>query len=96
MHMKDLVNIIAKVIEKKPLSYYILAFDQTANGSLKNIIRMIYYTIGDENKMIEKKEIKENKEVKDENNNDINKDIIVKEEKEKEENEKRKKVKERN
>ena len=88
IHMKDLVNIIAKVIEKKPLSYYILAFDQTANRSLKNIIKMIYYAIGDENKMIEKKEIKENEEIKDENN-DINKDIIVKEEKEEEENDKK-------
>ena len=85
IHMKDLVNIIAKVIEKKPLSYYILAFDQTANSSLRNIIKMIYYTIGDVDKMVEKKEINENEEVKEENNNDINKDIIVKEEKEEEE-----------
>ena len=89
IHMKDLVNVIAKVIEKKPLSYYILAFDQTANSSLRNIIKMIYYTIGDVDKMVEKKEISENEEVKEENNNDINKDIIVKEEKEEEENEKK-------
>jgi len=55
--MKDLVSIIAKVIEKKPASNYILAFDQTKNSSLKNIVKMIYNSIGDEKKMIENKEI---------------------------------------
>ena len=56
IHMKDLVNIISKVIEKKPASNYILAFDQTKNSSLKNIVKMIYNCIGDEKKKIEKKE----------------------------------------
>ena len=88
IHMKDLVNIIAKVIEKKPLSNYILAFDQNKNCSLRNIIRMIYNCIGDEKNMIEKKQINEDNNNKEENNeNNDNKEIIVKEEKE--ENEKK-------
>ena len=77
IHMKDLVSIIAKVIEKKPSSYYLLAFDQTINRSLKNIVKMIYYCIGDEKNMIEKKEIINNEEEKENNNNEI----MVKEEK---------------
>ena len=89
IHMKDLVSIIAKVIEKKPASNYILAFDQTKNSSLKNIIKTIYNCMGDEKNMIEKKETLDNiEENKNENNeNDIekekeeNKDIVVKEEK---------------
>ena len=85
IHMKDLVNIISKVIEKKPTSNYILAFDQTKNSSLKNIVKMIYNCIGDEKKMIEKKEsLNNNEENGNENNDnekDENKDIIVKEEK---------------
>ena len=91
IHMKDLVSIIAKVIEKKPASNYILAFDQTKNSSLKNIVKTIYNCMGDEKNMIEKKETLDNiEENKNENNeNDIekekekegNKDIVVKEEK---------------
>ena len=85
IHMKDLVNIISKVIEKKPASNYILAFDQTKNSSLKNIVKMIYNCIGDEKKMIEKKESlnnnEENNNENNENENEENKDIIVKEEK---------------
>ena len=78
IHMKDLVSIIAKIIEKKPLSYYILAFDQTKNRTLKNIVKMIYNCMGEEKNMMEKKENEDN--IKE---NDIkeNKDIIVKEEK---------------
>ena len=64
IHMKDLISIISKVIEKKPQSHYILAFDQTNNKTLKNIIKSIYYCIGDEKNMIPKKE----EEVKEENN----------------------------
>ena len=91
IHMKDLVNIISKIIEKKPESKYILAFDQTKNNSLKNLIKMIYKCIGDENNMIQKKD--ENAENKEENPEEKNNNIIaVKEEKneneEKEENEK--------
>ena len=89
IHMKDLVSIIAKVIEKKPASNYILAFDQTKNSSLKNIIKTIYNCMGDEKNMIEKKEtldnIEENKNENNENNiekeKEENKDIVVKEEK---------------
>ena len=85
IHMKDLVNIIAKIIEKKPASNYILAFDQTKNSSLKNIVKMIYNCIGDEKNMIEKKETLDNNEGNKNEINDINKeenkDIIVKEEK---------------
>ena len=96
IHMKDLVNIIAKIIEKKPLSYYILAFDQTSNRTLKNIIRMIYNCLGDENKMIEKNKIKkEDNEIKEENN-DNNKNIIVKEEKEENEENEEGKINEEN
>ena len=89
IHMKDLVNIIAKVIEKKPSSNYILAFDQNKDCSLKNILRMIYCCIGDENNMIEKKEKSEEEKNKAEDNIEINenKEIIVKEENE--ENEKK-------
>ena len=43
IHMKDLVNIIAKVIEKKPLSNYILAFDQNKDCSLKNILKPVSF-----------------------------------------------------
>ena len=78
IHMKDLVSIIAKVIEKKPLSYYILAFDQTKNRTLKNIVKMIYNCMGEEKNMMEKKENEDNMK---ENDIKDNKDIIVKEEK---------------
>ena len=88
IHMKDLVSTIAKVIEKKPASNYILAFDQTKNSSLKNIVKTIYNCMGDEKNMIEKKETFDNiEENKNENNeNDIEKEkeennIVVKEEK---------------
>ena len=91
IHMKDLVSIIAKIIEKKPLSYYILAFDQTNNRSLKNIIRMIYYCMGNENNMIEKKETKgQNEEIQGDNNDmNINKQIVKEEKEENEENDKK-------
>ena len=61
--MRDLISIISKIIEKKPNSHYILAFDQTNDRTLKNIIKSIYYCIGDENKMYPQKE----KEKKEEN-----------------------------
>ena len=99
IHMKDLVNVISKVIEKKPSSKYILAFDQTKNNCLKNIIKMVYKCIGDENKIVLKNE--ENIEKKEDDNNDINnkenKDIAVKEEKnENDENEKENEEKKEN
>ena len=52
IHMRDLINIISKVIEKKPNSYYLLAFDQSQNRTLKYIIQSIYDCIGDINKMV--------------------------------------------
>ena len=78
IHMKDLVNIISKVIEKKPSSHYILAFDQTNDRCLKSIIKSIYHCIGDETIMCPQKEeeIKDENEEKEENeeNNEENED----------------------
>ena len=76
IHMKDLISIISKIIEKKPVSHYLLAFDQTRNRSLKNIIKSIYNCVGDENKISKPKEPEiinqeENKE-NNENNNPEN------------------------
>ena len=66
IHMKDLINIISKIIEKKPNSHYLLAFDQSNNKSLKNIVKSIYNCVGDESKMILPKE--EEKLPEEENN----------------------------
>ena len=71
IHMKDLINIISKIIEKKPNSYYLLAFDQSNNRTLKYIIQSIYDCVGDINKMLPKKEEdlnNPNEENKDEEN----------------------------
>ena len=71
IHMKDLINIISKIIEKKPNSYYLLAFDYSKNRSLKYIIQSIYDCIGDINKMIppiEEELIDSNEENKEEEN----------------------------
>ena len=71
IHMKDLINIISKIIEKKPNSYYILAFDQTKNNSLLSIAKSIYDIVGDINKMIPpKEETIENNENEENNNNE--------------------------
>ena len=89
IHMKDLINIISKIIEKKPNSYYILAFDQNKNNSLLSIAKSIYDCAGDINKMIAPEEelndnVKNNEENKDlENNNkneEVNKDLNKNEE----------------
>ena len=66
LHMKDLINIITKIIEKKPNSYYILAFDQSENRTLKNIIKSIYDCIGDSNNMMP---IKNEEPLEDKNEN---------------------------
>ena len=76
IHMRDLINLISKIIEKKPNSYYILAFDQTKNRSLKSIIKSIYDCIGDSSKMIQIKE----EELPEENNE--NKEGEIKQENE--------------
>ena len=41
IHIKDLVNLIKRVIERKPTNKYIFAFDHTKNRTAKNIIRSI-------------------------------------------------------
>ena len=76
IHMKDLINLIIKIIEKKPDTYYILAFDLNQNRTLKNIIKSIYECVGDIDKMMP---LKENLE---DNNNEENKDEEKKEENE--------------
>ena len=70
--MKDLISIISKIIEKKPDSYYIIAFDQNKNNSLLNITKAIYDCVGDINKMIVPKEELNNEE----ENNKINNEEI--------------------
>ena len=78
IHMRYLINIISKIIEKKPNSYYLLAFDQSTNRSLKYIIQSIYDCIGDINKMMPPKEeepIEENEENKEEENKAGNEEI---------------------
>ena len=92
IHMKDLVNIISKIIEKKPSSHYILAFDQTNDRSLKSILTSIYNCIGDENNMCPKKEegIKEQNEGEQENLQNNVKNENEEEKEIKEENEEKK------
>ena len=80
IHMKDLINIISKIIEKKPSSYYILAFDQNKNNSLLSITKSIYDCVGDINKMIAPKEElndnnEENKNEENNNNEEINNNL---------------------
>ena len=80
IHMKDLINIISKIIEKKPSSYYILAFDQNKNNSLLSITKSIYDCVGDINKMISPKEElndnnEENKNEENNNNEEINNNL---------------------
>ena len=41
IHIKDLVNLIKRVIERKPSNKYIFAFDHTKNRTTKNIVRSI-------------------------------------------------------
>ena len=80
IHMKDLINIISKIIEKKPNSYYILAFDQSKNNSLLKIAKQIYECVGDVNNLMPIKEenvdINNNNEINnEENNSKINEDL---------------------
>ena len=46
IHILDLVQIIKKIIEKKPIINYIFACDKTKNPTMKNIIRSIAKGIG--------------------------------------------------
>ena len=80
IHMKDLINIISKIIEKKSNTYYILAFDQSKNNSLLNIAKQIYECVGDVNNLMPIKEenvdINNNNEINnEENNSKINEDL---------------------
>ena len=47
IHILDLVNLIKKLIEERPIAKYILAVDKTKNPSMKNIIKCISKGIGD-------------------------------------------------
>ena len=47
IHILDLVNLIKKIIEERPIARYILAVDKTKNPSMKNIIKCISKGIGD-------------------------------------------------
>jgi len=82
IHMRDLVSIISKVIEKKPQSHYILAFDQTNNKSLKYLIKSIYHCVGDEKCMLPKEKEKkvENEAKEDNKENEKNEEKEEKEE----------------
>ena len=46
IHILDLVQIIRRIIEKKPIINYIFACDKTKNHTMKNIIRSISKGIG--------------------------------------------------
>jgi adenylate kinase len=41
IHILDLANLIKRVVDKKPISKYILAVDRTKNKSLKSVISAI-------------------------------------------------------
>ena len=41
IHILDLIQIIKRIIEKKPIINYIFACDKTKNPTMKNIIRSI-------------------------------------------------------
>ena len=84
IHMKDLINIISKIIEKKPNSYYILAFDQTKNNSLLNIAKSIYDCVGDIKKFLPPPPVtEEENEKNNENNNENENNVNNEEQKEK-------------
>lgn len=46
IHIMDLVQVIRRIIEKKPTTRYIFAVDRTKNPSLKNIIKSISMCMG--------------------------------------------------
>lgn len=46
IHILDLVSLIKRIIERKPLNKYIFAVDRTKNPRLKNIISNISKAIG--------------------------------------------------
>lgn len=46
IHIQDLVGLIKRIIEKKPVAKYILAVDRTKNRSLKNLMSAISKAVG--------------------------------------------------
>ena len=46
IHIKDLVNGIKRIIEKKPAIKYVFAVDKTKNKSLKSVIKSISKSVG--------------------------------------------------
>jgi hypothetical protein len=73
IHIKDIINIIKKIIDKKPENKYLLAFDNSKNKTLKWVIKSIYKCIGNINNMIEiektEKKIENNENENNENEN---------------------------
>lgn len=59
IHIKDLVNGIKRIIEKKPPIKYIFAVDKTRNKSLKNIMKSISKSVG--NSLIENFDLNKDK-----------------------------------
>ena len=66
IHIKDIINIIKKIIDKKPDDKYLLAFDNAKNKTLKWVLKSIYKCMGNVNNMIE---IEKNENNNDNNNN---------------------------
>ena len=80
IHIKDIINIIKKIIDKKPENKYLLAFDNSKNKTLKWVIKSIYKCIGNINNMIEiEKTEKKIENIENENENNEN-EIKVEEE----------------
>ncbi len=75
IHIKDIINIIKKIIDKKPENKYLLAFDNSKNKTLKWVIKSIYKCIGNINNMIEiektEKKIENNENENENNENEI-------------------------
>ena len=78
IHMKDIINIIKKIVEKKPESKYIIAVDDCKNKTLKDLLKNIYTCVGNREKTFEeeekKEEIEENEEKENEEIEDEKKD----------------------
>ena len=88
IHIKDIINIIKKIIDKKPENKYLLAFDNSKNKTLKWVIKSIYKCIGNINNMIEI----EKTEKKIENIENENKENEKKEEEEENRSKKKKRT----
>jgi len=81
IHIKDIINIIKKIIDKKPENKYLLAFDNSKNKTLKWVIKSIYKCIGNINNMIEiEKTEKKIENIENENENNENENKVEEEE----------------